>query len=94
MKKHEMYDVYMEVPPTSLRLEKIKDLFYPNKDTNGVIPRRILVIGRPGIGKTVLTEKIIRDWANGIDEYYCGKDPSRFSNSDGLTWKNYYKFTS
>ena len=73
MKRHEMYDVYMEIPPESLRLEEIKDLFYPNEDTKGVIPRRILVLGRPGIGKTVLTEKIICDWANGIDEYYSGK---------------------
>ena len=73
MDRHEIYDVYMEIPPTSLRLEEIKDLFYPNEDTKGVIPRRILVIGRPGIGKTVLTEKIICDWANGIDEYYSGK---------------------
>ena len=31
------------------------------------------MIGRPGIGKTVLTEKIFRDWANEIDEYYCDK---------------------
>ena len=73
MERHEMYDVYMKIPPESLRLEKIKDLFYPNEDTQGVIPRRILVVGRPGIGKTVLTEKIICDWANGDDEYYSGK---------------------
>ena len=73
MKRHEMYDVYMEIPSTSLRLEAIKDLFYPNKDTKGVIPLRILVIGRPGIGKTVLTEKIICDWAKEIDKCYSGK---------------------
>ncbi len=78
MERHEIYDVYMKVPSTSLRLEKIKDLFYPNEDTKGIIPSRILVIGRPGIGKTVLTEKIIRDWANGIDEYYCDKIPLYF----------------
>ena len=73
MARHEMYDVYMKIPPHSLRLEEIKDLFYPNKDTKGVFPQRILVIGRPGVGKTVLTEKIICDWANGIDKYYSGK---------------------
>ena len=73
MERHEMYDVYMKIPPDSLRLEEIKDLFYPNKDTQGVIPRRILVIGRPGIGKTVLTEKIMCDWANGMDECYSEK---------------------
>ena len=73
MERHEMYDVYMKIPPDSLRLEKIKDLFYSNNDTKGVIPRRILVLGRPGIGKTVLTEKIISDWATGTDKYYKGK---------------------
>ena len=78
IKKHEIYDVFNEVPPTSLRLEKIGDLFRANEDTKGIIPRRILVIGRPGIGKTVLTEKIIRDWANGIDELICDNIPLIF----------------
>ena len=73
MKRYEIYDVYTEVPPTSIRLEKIKDLFHPNKDTKGKVPRSILAIGRPGIGKTVLTEKIIRDWANSVDDYYDNK---------------------
>ena len=73
MERHEMFDVYMQVPNDSTRLEKIKDLFYPNEDTKGYIPRTILAVGRPGIGKTVLTEKILRDWANGIDRLYSGK---------------------
>ncbi|CAB3999040.1 NACHT, LRR and PYD domains-containing 14-like [Paramuricea clavata] len=73
MERHEIYDVYMKVPLYSICLEKIDELFYPNRDTKGKFPRSILVIGRPGIGKTVLTEKIIRDWANGIDEYYSEK---------------------
>ena len=73
MDRHEIFDVYKKVPESSIRLEKIKDLFYPNKDTKGNSPRTILAVGRPGIGKTVLTEKIIRDWANGIDEFYCDK---------------------
>ena len=71
--RHEIYDVYTEIPSTAVLLESIKDLFYPNEDTNDEYPRSILAIGRPGIGKTVLTEKIIRDWANGIDEYYTDK---------------------
>ena len=71
--RHEIYDVYMSVPKSSIRLNEIKDLFYPNKDTKKKFPRTILVVGRPGIGKTVLTAKIIRDWANGIDKFYCGK---------------------
>ena len=73
MKRHEIYNVYMEVPPDSICLEKIKDLFYPNKDTKWEFPRNILVVGRPGIGKTVLTEKIMRDWAGGVDRFYQDK---------------------
>ena len=73
MQRHEIYDVYMRVPSDSIRLNKIKDLFYPNKDTKGNSPLSILVIGRPGIGKTVLTEKLLCDWANEIDEFYLGK---------------------
>jgi Leucine-rich repeat (LRR) protein len=73
MERHETYDVYMKVPETSIRLEKIKDLFYPNEDTKGEFPRSILAIGRPGIGKTVLTEKLLRDWANDVDVYFSDK---------------------
>ena len=73
MERHEIYEVYMRVPPDSICLKDIKDLFYPNKDTNWEFPRNILVVGRPGIGKTVLTEKIMRHWASGVDEFYHDK---------------------
>ena len=73
MERHEIYDVYMKVPSNSICLEKIEDLFNPNKDTDWEFPRKILVIGRPGIGKTVLTEKIVRDWAKDSDEFYHDK---------------------
>ena len=73
MERHEIYDVYMKVPPYSICLEKIEDLFNPNKDTDWEFPHKILVIGRPGIGKTVLTEKIVRDWAKDPDEFYHDK---------------------
>ncbi len=49
MERHEIYDVYMEVPSTSLRLDKIRDLFHSNQDTDDIPPRRILVIGRPAV---------------------------------------------
>ena len=73
MDRHEIFDVYMKVPDSSIRLEEIKDLFCPNIDTHGSFPRTVLAVGRPGIGKTVLTEKIIRDWANGVNELYSDK---------------------
>ena len=73
MERHEIYDVYMKVPRHSICLKEIKDLFYSNRDTKGKFPRSTLVVGRPGIGKTVLTEKIMRDWANEVDEFYHDK---------------------
>ena len=73
MERHEIYDVYMKVPRNSICLKDVKNLFYPNKDTKWEFPRNILVVGRPGIGKTVLTEKIMRDWASGVDEFYHDK---------------------
>jgi Ran GTPase-activating protein (RanGAP) involved in mRNA processing and transport len=87
MERHEIFDVYMKVPKNSIRLEKVRDLFYPNKDTKGNSPRTILAVGRPGIGKTVLTEKIIRDWGNGIDEFYRGK----IAFSHKFRWFNFEK---
>ena len=73
MERHEIYDVYTEVPHDSIPLEKVEDLFYPNEDTKQKCPHKILVIGRPGIGKTVLTEKILLDWANERDRFYHDK---------------------
>jgi Ran GTPase-activating protein (RanGAP) involved in mRNA processing and transport len=73
MQRHQMFDVYMEVPQHSIRLKEVKDLFYLNDDTKGKSPRKILAVGRPGIGKTVLTQKIRRDWAKGDEQFYRGK---------------------
>ena len=73
IQRHENYDVYMTVPEHSICLKEIKDLFYPEKDTDGKFPQTILALGRPGIGKTVLTRKIRCDWAKGDVEFYHGK---------------------
>ncbi len=76
IQRHEMYDVYMKVPEHSICLEEIKDLFYPEKDTDGKFPQTILALGRPGIGKTVLSRKIRCDWAKedvDHDKFYHGK---------------------
>ncbi|CAB4039877.1 NACHT, LRR and PYD domains-containing 14-like, partial [Paramuricea clavata] len=101
MERHEIFDVYTQVPLESISLENIKDLFYPNKDTKGNFPRSILVIGRPGIGKTILTEKILRDWAeatNQINKYYCEKIAFFFklrwfnNTSENISLKTFLQF--
>ncbi|CAB3979458.1 Hypothetical predicted protein [Paramuricea clavata] len=54
MERHEIFGVLnTKVPESSIRLNEIKDLFYPNQDTKGTFPRTILAIGRPEIGKTI-----------------------------------------
>ena len=73
MPRHEIYDAYTKFPENSIRLEKIEDLFQHNKDTKNQSPRTILAVGRPGIGKTVLTKKIMYDWAKGDVDFYHGK---------------------
>ena len=99
MTRHEIYDVYMEVPADSIPLEEVEDLFYPNEDTKGNSPHTILALGRPGIGKTVLTRKIVRDWANGIDGFYDGKIVFffkfrwfNFDNLQNVTLKKFLHF--
>jgi GTPase SAR1 family protein len=84
MQRHEIYDVYMQVPRNSISLKDVKDLFYPNEDTKGKSPKTILAVGRPGIGKTFLTEKIMHDWAGTANECYDDKIAFHFK----IRWFN------
>ena len=91
MQRHDIFDVYIDIPKSSLLLKEVKDLFYQNEDTFDkveVIPRKILAVGRPGIGKTVLTQKIQRDWANEVDQFYKGKVAFYFK----FRWFNFEEF--
>lgn len=49
---------------TENELTRYWDLFTPN--TDGVVPKRILVRGSPGIGKTTFIRKLAYDWATEI----------------------------
>ena len=74
MERHEIYDVYMKLPKKSVCLKDIKDLFCPlPMDTESTFPKKNLALGRPGIGKTVLSRKIMYDWAKGNIEFYQDK---------------------
>ena len=97
--RHEIYDVYTEIPSTSTRLGKLEDIFQPNEDTENKPPRSIPAIGRPGIGKTVMTEKIIRDWANEMDVSYSDKIAFIFKfrwfnndNQENMSLKEFLQF--
>ena len=59
--RHEIFDVYLKPKHGSVAINSVKELFLQNKDTQN--PFKILVIGRPGIGKSLLCTKISRDWA-------------------------------
>ena len=58
--RHEIFDVYLKPKHGSVAINSVKELFLQNKDTQN--PFKILVIGRPGIGKSLLCKKISRDW--------------------------------
>ena len=57
--RHEIYDIYLQPPHGSVAIKNLKELLLANKDTQ--VPRKILILGRPGIGKSVLCRKLLRD---------------------------------
>ena len=64
-KRHEIFEIYLKPQHGSIPIEKLDELFHPNEDTQCQDPRKILIIGRPGIGKSLLCQKLSRDWSKG-----------------------------
>ena len=62
-KRHEIFDIYLKPQRGALSIKQLEELFLPNEDTQD--PRKILVVGRPGIGKSLLCTKLSRDWSEG-----------------------------
>ena len=68
-------------------LQHYKDLFTANK--NGVVPKRILVQGQTGIGKSTFVKKLAVDWAE-LDHEITGherKDGMKSFEDDGYKRK-------
>ena len=63
LKRHEIFEIYLKPQCGSIAINKLEELLLPNKDTKD--PRKILVVGRPGIGKSLICSKLSRDWSNG-----------------------------
>ena len=69
LKRHEIYEAYLEPSNQCILVEKIENLFYLNEKRH----HKILVVGRPGIGKTVLTKKIIHQRLTSEDQFWSEK---------------------
>ena len=72
--RHMIYDSHLKTPKEVTKLTSTVEMFKPK--TNGgdqKYPKRILVIGRPGIGKTMLTQKLLQQWKEKEDEFWLEK---------------------
>ncbi len=70
--RHERYEAHLKTPKDATPLTQTSDLFKLIKGT-GKAPKTILVVGRPGIGKTLLTQKIFHEWQEQASEFWHGK---------------------
>ena len=91
-KRHEMYDIYLQPRQGSFAIKNLNELLLANKDTQD--PRKILILGRPGIGKSVLCRKLLRNLSK--EEMSCDNNktfehvflfPFRRFNSETLAEK-------
>ena len=62
---HMIYDFYLkpESQLGSVAINTRSELFLSNIDVQK--PQKILVVGRPGIGKSLLCQRLMRDWSRG-----------------------------
>ena len=73
-KRKEIYQSHLKTPKTVTKLTSTADIFKPiNGRKKQTYPRTILVIGRPGIGKTMLTRKLLYQWKVKEDEFWYEK---------------------
>ena len=68
--RRRIYQSHLEAPSTVTKLTSTADIFKPKKDDKSqTYPRTILLIGRAGIGKTLLTKKLLQQWKMKEDEF-------------------------
>jgi hypothetical protein len=70
--RHETYEAHFTVPANAAILTRTADIFKPI-DPSKNRPRTILVVGRPGIGKTLLTKKIFYEWQQQAFKFWHDK---------------------
>ena len=69
--RHETYDVHLD--KLENQIDKIVDIFKTIENQDTGLPKRILIIGRPGVGKTSLTKRILREWGSITNNFWYGK---------------------
>ena len=67
----EIYRCHLQAPPNVTQLTEPSDVFKDRR--NQTYPRTILVVGRPGIGKTMLTKKLLHQWKEQDNEFWHDK---------------------
>ena len=65
--RHETYEAHFKLPPNSVTTTEAQKLFTP---MSGHRPKTILVVGRPGIGKTLMTKKILYQWTKQKPDFW------------------------
>ena len=70
--RHETYEVHFKLPLDAYTITRAQDLFN-SRSTFNKPPKTILVVGRPGIGKTLLTKKLLYQWKKQKLEFWHDK---------------------
>ncbi len=70
--RRKTYEAYFVTPANAYIPTRTEDLFKPTHIGQNH-PRTILVVGRPGIGKTLLTKNIFYQWQQQVSKFWHGK---------------------
>ena len=71
--RHETYHAHFKAPVNATKLEHTAELFKARSTDEPESTKSILVVGRPGIGKTVLTKMMLYHWQQQESEFWHGK---------------------
>ncbi|XP_046842539.1 NACHT, LRR and PYD domains-containing protein 3-like [Xenia sp. Carnegie-2017] len=72
--RHSILKSYLEIHGDANRLTRAAEIFKSIHSEQNHLPKRsVLVVGRPGIGKTMLTKKLMYEWKKNTDEYWHEK---------------------